>query len=330
MTHCGTLENSLGTTQMLISTYNIQWGKGRDGVVDLDRIARTVAEADVIGLQEVERDWREMEHADQVQRLAELFPDRHVFFAPSIDIDGSSRAADGRVVNSRRQYGLMVISRWPVLTARSFPLPSYPVHGHLNDSSILLETVIGHPVGPFRFYVTHMNYVSERQRLLQTRQIIDIIADAPRQGGPITGPGVPASEYGADWIAIARDEVPPMPGPAILLGDFNMMPNAPEYTLLTGPVSPDYGRLAEHGLFGDALTLAGMSEQAGITYPANDIEQAKRIDHIFVTVEFAGLVRRAWIDEAAEASDHQPVFAELDWNTGGAATAHDASLTGDR
>jgi len=294
---------------MLVATYNIQWGKGRDGVVDLARIARTVAEADVIGLQEVERNWREMEHADQVQRLAELFPDRYVYFAPSVDICGSSLGAGGR-----RQYGLLVISRWPVLTARTYPLPSYPVHGYLNDSSVLLETVIGHPAGPFRFYVTHLNYVSERQRLLQSRLILDIVADAPLQGGPITGPGVPASEYGADWIAIQKDEVPPMPRPAIVLGDFNMMPSSPEYALLAGPVGPDYGRLAEQGLFADALSLAGVGESEGITYPANDIEQAKRIDHIFVTLEFAGLVRRAWIDEAADASDHQPVFAELDWS----------------
>ena len=294
---------------MLVATYNIQWGKGRDGVVDLARIARTVAEADVIGLQEVERNWREMEHADQVQRLAELFPDRYVYFAPSVDICGSSLGAGGR-----RQYGLLVISRWPVLTARTYPLPSYPVHGYLNDSSVLLETVIGHPAGPFRFYVTHLNYVSERQRLLQSRLILDIVEDAPLQGGPITGPGVPASEYGADWIAIQKDEVPPMPRPAIVLGDFNMMPSSPEYALLAGPVGPDYGRLAEQGLFADALTLAGVGESEGITYPANDIEQAKRIDHIFVTLEFAGLVRRAWIDEAADASDHRPVFAELDWS----------------
>ena len=44
---------------MRIVTYNIQWGKGRDGVVDLDRIARTISSADVIALQEVERHWRD-------------------------------------------------------------------------------------------------------------------------------------------------------------------------------------------------------------------------------------------------------------------------------
>ena len=316
MTQYHSPANGKGTRKMLISTYNIQWGKGRDDLVDLARIARTVAEADVIGLQEVERNWREMDYADQVNRLAELFPDRHVYFAPSVDIDCSSLDQSGHVMGGRRQYGLLVISRWPVLTARTYPLPSYPIQGYLNDSSVLLETVIGHPAGPFRFYVTHLNYISERQRLLQSRLILDIVADAPSQGGPITGPGVPASEYGVDWIAIQKEDAPPMPRPAIVLGDFNMTPSSPEYALLTGPVGPDYGRLAEHGLFADALTLAGISENAGVTYPANDVEQAKRIDHIFVTLELAGLVRRAWIDEAADASDHQPVFLELDWNGG--------------
>ena len=298
---------------MLVATYNIQWGKGRDGVVDLARVAQAVAQADVIGLQEVERNWRRMDHADQVQRLAELFPDRYVFFAPSIDVDGSSADANGRVMNQRRQYGLLVISRWPVLTSRVFPLPSYPVHGHLNDRSVLLETVIGHPEAPFRFYVTHLNFISERQRLLQSKQVVEIIADAPLQGSPITGPGVPASEYGSDWNALEKAEVPPMPCPAILLGDFNMRLNSPEYAVFTGPIGPDYGRLAECGLFADALTLSGMSERTGVTYPDNGIVRAKRIDHIFVTLEFAGLVHRAWIDELAAGSDHQPVFAELGW-----------------
>lgn len=298
---------------MRVATYNIQWGKGRDGRVDLGRVAKAIESADVIGLQEVERNWREMEHADQVRRFIELFPDRYVYFAPSVDVDSSRKGADGRIENRRREYGLLVISRWPVLVTRSFPLPKYPVHGHLNDTSILLETVIGHPNRPFRFYVTHLNYLSERQRIIQTRLVVDLITDAVRQGGPVTGPGVPASEFGADWIALEKDEVPSMPSPAILLGDFNMMPLSPEYDMLTGPVSPDYGRLAEYGLFADALRLAGLKDTEGITYPANEIEQAKRIDHIFLTSDLAGLVRRAWIDDDADASDHQPVFAEIEW-----------------
>lgn len=83
--------------------------------------------------------------------------------------------------------------------------------------------------------------------------------------------------------------------------------------MLAGPIGPDCSRVAEQRHLAGAMTLAGISEQTGITYPANDIKQAKRIDHIFATLEFAGLLRRAWIDETADASDHPLVFAELDW-----------------
>jgi endonuclease/exonuclease/phosphatase family metal-dependent hydrolase len=206
-----------------------------------------------------------------------------------------------------------VISRWPLLGIRSFPLPKYPVHGLLNDSSILLETVIGHPAGALRFYNTHLNYLSQRQRMIQAELLARIVADAPRQGPPITGPGVPDEAFGAGWMALQRQEIPPMPEPAIVLGDFNMPLASPEYALLTGPVGPDYGRIAEHGLLADALTLAGMKENEGVSYPASAGAKAKRIDHILVTADLAGRVRRGWIDEAADGSDHQPVYAEIDW-----------------
>jgi endonuclease/exonuclease/phosphatase (EEP) superfamily protein YafD len=42
-----------------VLTYNIHHGVGEDGVLDLERIARVIADsgADVIGLQEVDRHW---------------------------------------------------------------------------------------------------------------------------------------------------------------------------------------------------------------------------------------------------------------------------------
>ena len=42
---------------MRFVSYNIQYGKGRDGRFDLARIADAVRAADVIALQEVERYW---------------------------------------------------------------------------------------------------------------------------------------------------------------------------------------------------------------------------------------------------------------------------------
>ena len=76
----------------------------------------------------------------------------------------------------------------------------------------------------------------------------------------------------------------------------------------------DRHRLVEQASFKDALTLAGIGENEGVTYPPNAAEQAKRIDHIFLTAEFSGLLRSAWIDDEADASDHQPVFADIAWD----------------
>jgi endonuclease/exonuclease/phosphatase family metal-dependent hydrolase len=153
--------------------------------------------------------------------------------------------------------------------------------------------------------------MSQRQRHIQVQEVMRIITDAPLQGGPFVGPGVPADQFGADWLMVEKDELTPMPSSAILLGDFNMTPSSPEYELLTGPIGPDYGRMAEYGLFADALRLAGMADDEGITYPANDYEDAKRIDHILVTADLAGDVKRGWIDNGADGSDHQPVWAEI-------------------
>src|SRR5262245_28727647 len=104
---------------MLVVTYNIQSGRGRDLVIDLKRIARTIADADVIALQEVERDWSPS-RGDQVAELAALFPRHFWTFGVAVDVNGSSVRADGTVKNVRRQYGNMTLSRWPIISVRNW------------------------------------------------------------------------------------------------------------------------------------------------------------------------------------------------------------------
>lgn len=297
---------------MQVVTYNIQWGKGLDERVDLDRIARIVSSSDIIALQEVERHWRTLEYPDEVVRLAELLPQHHYVFGVAVDVGGDRRAKDDRVEHRRRQYGNMILSRWPIGATRTLPLSKYPVHGHVNDQSVVTEAIVLHPQRPFRVYVTHLNFLSRRQRLIQIGELLRFINDAPRQGGIVVGLGVDDSVYGEDWLAIARDEVPGMPEPAILLGDFNMHVGSSEYDALTGPIDPCYGRLHEGGLFADALTVSGMAEEEGWTHPGEDRYGKKRIDHVFVTADLVSAVRRGWIDYDADGSDHLPVFVELD------------------
>lgn len=297
---------------MRVVTYNIQWGKGRDERVDLDRIARCVRDADVICLQEVERNWRDMDHADQVARLSALLPDHYASFAPSVDIHDARATGPGARV-ARRQYGLLTLSRWPILSVRSFPLPKFPVHGSINDQSCLAEAVIAPQGRGLRVYNTHLNYLSQRQRRLQVELVMRLITEAPGQGGLIVGPGVPDSDYRQDWIAVGPEDLTGMPASALLMGDFNMRPNSPEYSLIVGDIDPCYGRLPELPLFSDALTLAGLPEGEGRTHDDSDAAGFQRIDHIFLSGDLAPALRRAWIDEAADGSDHQPVFAEIDF-----------------
>ncbi len=60
---------------MKFVTYNIQYGKGRDGRVDLARIASEVSGAEVIALQEVDRYWPHTGMTDQVALLVCNLPD---------------------------------------------------------------------------------------------------------------------------------------------------------------------------------------------------------------------------------------------------------------
>ncbi|MEO8241088.1 MAG: endonuclease/exonuclease/phosphatase family protein [bacterium] len=295
---------------MRVVTYNIQWGLGRDGRVDLGRIADTVRSSDIICLQEVERNWRETDHADQVARLAELLPDHYYSYAPSVDIHNPRKTDRGE----RRQYGVMTLSRWPIQSARIYPLPKYPIVGFLVDQSCLQELIITAGGQPLRVYNTHLSYLSERQRQIQITEVMKIVADAPRQGGPIVGVGVPDAEYFEDWMAVAREDLADMPVAAMIFGDFNMRPNSPNYDLLVGGKDPYYGRMHELAMFSDVLTLTGHAEDWGVTHPDNPDTGYKRIDHILVTGGLAPHVKRAWIDADADGSDHQPVFAELDFD----------------
>lgn len=54
---------------MKVISDNIRFGLGSDHNIDLERIANTVREADIIGLQEVERFWDRSGMVDQLEVL---------------------------------------------------------------------------------------------------------------------------------------------------------------------------------------------------------------------------------------------------------------------
>ncbi len=135
---------------MKFVTYNIQYGLGKDNRYDLARIAREVETADVIALQEVERHWQRSGGVDAPAVLASLLPEHHWVYGANLDMDASYRDPAGKLVNRRRQFGTMILSRSPVVSSRNHLLPNY---GTLTQHSIqqgaLEAGIVTERAGPY-------------------------------------------------------------------------------------------------------------------------------------------------------------------------------------
>ena len=281
-------------------SYNIQYGLGQDGVYDLGRIADTVADADVIALQEVDRFWARSGNVDSPAVLAERLPDHYWVFGANLDMEASFRE-DGKLVHRRKQFGTMILSRWPVLSSRNFPLPKWGDRQHHSIQQGILEAVIDTPLGPIRFYSVHLSHLCPATRMPQIERILEILKEAPNEGGAWCG-GHP--DPSAGWLEEAE---PPMPDDIVLMGDLNFAPGSQEYDRMIGEVAPRYGRLTNRKGLLDSWVLAGHPEADGATYPGGP-----RIDHCFVSASLAEKVEKAWVDTAAIASDHWPYWVSFE------------------
>ncbi len=294
---------------MKFVSYNIQYGLGRDGRFDIGRVAETVRGADVIALQEVERFWKRSGMVDQPREIADRLDGYYWVYGADLDMDCSFSDGNGKAVNRRRQHGNMILSKTPILSSRNFPLPKY---GTLTQHSIqqgALEAVVDNPAGAVRVYSTHLSHLLAEFRLDQVEAVLDIHRRAYGEGGAWSG-GHPDPDAG--WT---EGETPPMPREAILMGDFNFEPGDAEYEAIVGPKVQRYGRLNHRDGFIDAWVAAGHDEASGVTSPAKPgepVSENNRLDYCFVSSALAGRVASARIDTEAVASDHQPIWVEID------------------
>ncbi|MGH8809416.1 MAG: endonuclease/exonuclease/phosphatase family protein, partial [Noviherbaspirillum sp.] len=98
---------------MKLVTWNIQWGRGADGRVDLDRIvahARRFADFDVLCLQEVSAGFGELPGADGSDQFEALRSRLSGYTAVRGIATDVPDAAGGR-----NRFGNMIFSRYPVL-----------------------------------------------------------------------------------------------------------------------------------------------------------------------------------------------------------------------
>lgn len=276
---------------MRIISWNIQWGRGADGRVDLSRTIdalRALGPAELIGLQEVARGFPSLsgEDDDGVARLAAAFPEHEAVFAPAVDAPGER--------GGRGQFGNLLLSSLPVLQVIRHALP-FPADGRVpNMPRSCLEAVVEAPSGPLRVLVTHLEYYSAPQRQAQ----VDALRALQREA--MTHAGVVARGKESSPVFAAR----PRPERAVLWGDFNMEAGSEDYRRMADGDSP----------WRDAWTLAhGDAPHApsvglhGAGWP----DRPYCCDYFWVSESLAANVGDVRVDAATAASDHQPLVLEL-------------------
>jgi len=279
-----------------IVSFNIQYSLGADNKYDMRRCIDVVRDADIICLQEIDRNWRRTNMVDQFAEVQALLPDRYCAFGPSLDVDASAINPDGSVENRRRQSGQMTISRFPIASSRAIHLPKDDTGDAMNSWSAALETVIMTPEKPVRIINLHLTDISETNRVSQISALIKHCENATIEGGAWNG---------KEWDEASRehwqlnDPVPPMPAEMIFTGDFNDEPNSRVVELMHQAQFRDAWQPNENS--GTGVTFK--------TNPEQGTDHDLRIDFIFVSPHFE--VIDSLTDESTGASDHQPVWATL-------------------
>jgi endonuclease/exonuclease/phosphatase family metal-dependent hydrolase len=286
---------------MRFVSFNIQYGIGLDGNCDVKRIVDAVQGADIVALQELTTNFPKNSHMDMPAVVAELMPDYFHAFGAGTDTDAGSEIVDGKMVMRRRQFGNMILSRFPIHTTRNLLLPRSRTYDYLNLQRSAIEALIGTPAGPIRVYSVHLDHRSPGERI---RQIEFLKARATLygvEGGAVSG--------GAEFHFLDA----PHPDEFVIMGDFNMLPESPEYVAMAGPKDHHYGRTPRFNDPIDALAFLDKRGPNAFTWedPGRP-EVRQHLDYCFVSGSLVHRLKDGWVDEACIASDHKPVWLELD------------------
>lgn len=189
-----------GGAALRVLDYNIHAGKDAAGVHNLQRVAELVREtgADLVLLQEVDRGTERSGGEDQVATLSAL-TGFHAAFGKTLDYQGG-------------EYGIAVLSRWPIDGDTLLSLPVVPPQARSGGSheprGALIARVLA-PSGELHLVNTHLDASRDDHYRLQEVARVRAIADSLAAGGGIVLVGgdlnatpesaVIASLTGAGW-----------------------------------------------------------------------------------------------------------------------------------
>lgn len=279
---------------MQVISWNIQWCRGMDGVVDPLRIARRIRELgdpDLICLQEVtiNGDGLAGNHGeDQVAALGAAFPQHRTFYGASFE------SHEGNVA---RQFGNLILSRRPVRRVIRHALPWPPEPGTVSIPRAAIELEVEAPWGMVRLLTTHLEFYASRQREAQVAYLRALHREA--SGHALAAPGSGGS--------ILFKPVP-RPRELILTGDLNLAAGSDQYTRLVAPFegeAPDWHdawRVA-HGEAPHAPTVHVHDARPGLAPFC--------CDFLLLSDGLAPRLRTLEVDAVSKDSDHQAVIAEF-------------------
>lgn len=313
---------------MKIVTYNVQWFKGLDNVVDIARVinvAREMADFDALCLQEVAVNYTALTgtlQPDQPAIVKQLLPGFEIFFSPAID----ELSPCGTM---RQQFGNLIATRLPVRQVQHTPLP-YPnppmAQPTPSMQRIALTCTVQAPWGPVRLITSHLEYYNQVMRHAQTRALRDLHVQ-----GCALAAQPSKTEQGTPY------QPKPLTTDTIICGDFNFEPDSEEYATMTqagdGITGAQASAAAQGGVVhtGAAQTGTAQTQTTGkllnsfdLLHPGAAYPSTFRLfdrtygpepvgcDFFFVSDSLALRVKGFAVNQTTQASDHQPVLLELE------------------
>lgn len=213
------------------ATFNLMSGRSlQDGLVDPGRVAAAVGklDADVLALQEVDRDQPRSGHTDLTAVAAAALGAPHALFVPALSGTPGGQWRPAEKDDTGPAYGIALLSRWPVLQWKVVRLPAAPVRSPIlagprimwlrDEPRVVIAAVIETPRGLMTVASTHLSFVptwNVRQARLAVRALRTL--PGPRVlMGDLNLPGWLAARV-TGWRSLAACPTYPSPSPKVQL-----------------------------------------------------------------------------------------------------------------
>ena len=222
---------------MRLATFNLLHGRSpMDGLVDESRLAEAVTalDADILALQEVDRDQSRSGHLDLTAIAARaLGAPAHQFAAAIVGTPGErfrplTHDDDG---HGEPCYGVGLISRYPARSWQVTRLTSAPVRSPIfipgpggglillhDEPRVVLAAVLETPFGPVTAAATHLSFVPG-WNLRQLRQVVRALRTLPAPRLLLGDLNMPAALAGlvSGWRVLGRGATYPAASPRVQL-----------------------------------------------------------------------------------------------------------------